>query len=40
MTNVTPWSELKDLDVVWSKGGTAISEEQAKAMGAGDLILR
>ena len=40
MTNITPWSELKDLDVVWSKGGTAISEEQAKAMGAGDLVLR
>ena len=40
MTNVTPWSELKDLDVVWTKGGTAISEEQAKATGTGDLVLR
>ena len=40
MSNVTPWSELKDMDVTWQKGGVAISEEQAKAMGAGDLVLR
>ena len=40
MSNVTPWLEMKDLEVVWSKGGVEITEEQAKAMGAGDLVVR
>ena len=40
MTNVFPWTELGDLDHMWSKGGKEIGADQAKALGAGMLVAR
>ena len=40
MGNASEWLELGDIEHVWHKGGAVVSDEEARAMGAGDLAAR
>ena len=40
MSNVSPWLELDELEVTWTKGGQVIPQDQVETMGVGNLIAR
>ena len=40
MGNVSLWTELGDMEHVWSKGGKEIDDDQARVLGAGKLVAR
>lgn len=40
MSNCSKWMDIDDIEHKWSQGGVAITHEQAKALGAGSMIVR
>ena len=40
MSNCSKWMDIDDIEHKWSQGGVTITYEQAKALGAGSMIVR